>query len=102
VAGELRFYVRRSAEAEIAGALAWYEGKHPGLGIEFLAEVDRAFAQIREAPARWPLWHQDRPYRQHPLRRFPFLVLYRVTATYVRVAAVAHTSKRPGYWLGKP
>jgi hypothetical protein len=69
----------------------------PGIG-EFLAEVDRAFAQIRLAPERWPLWRPDRPYHQRLLRRFPFMVLYRVTAEYVRVAALAHMSRRPGYW----
>jgi hypothetical protein len=99
VAGERRFYVRRSAEREIASAVAWYRGKHPGLEIAFLGEVDLAFAQIRLAPDRWPLWRPDRPYRQRLLRRFPFMVLYRVATEYVRVAAVAHMSRRPGYWV---
>lgn len=98
MAGERRFYVRRSAETEIASAVAWYRGKRPGLELEFLAEVDRAFAQIRLAPERWPLWRPDRLYRQRPLRRFPFMVLYRVTTEYIRVVAVAHMSRRPGYW----
>jgi hypothetical protein len=101
VAGSRRFYVRRSAEAEIAGAVGWYRGKRPGLELEFLADVDRAFAEIRDAPERWPMWRPDRPYRRHLLRRFPFVVFYRVTDAYVRIAAVAHLSKRPGYWVRK-
>ena len=101
MAGSRRFYVRRSAEAEIAAAFDWYRGRRPGLELEFLADVDRAFAEIRDAPERWPIWRPDRPYRRHLLRKFPFVVFYRVTDTYVRVAAVAHMSKRPGYWLRK-
>jgi toxin ParE1/3/4 len=101
VAADRRFYVRPAAEAEIAGAVAWYRNRHPGLEVAFVEEVDRAFAEICEAPERWPLWRQDRPYRQRRLKRFPFVVLYRATDAYVRVAAVAHTSRRPGYWLGR-
>jgi toxin ParE1/3/4 len=93
-----KFYVRRPAEAELAAAISWYDSKRPGLGREFLAEVDRAFAKIHRAPERWPLWRADRPFRSLRLRRFPFVVFYRVTSGYVRVSAVAHTSRRPGYW----
>ena len=101
VVAERRFYVRPAAEAEIGGAIAWYRDKHRGLEVAFLKEIDRVFTEIRDAPERWPLWRQDRPYRQRRLRRFPFVVLYRVTDAYVRVAAVAHTSRRPGYWLAR-
>jgi hypothetical protein len=45
-----RFYVRESAEAEIAGSVAWYEAKHAGLGLEFLAEVERTSSEIRSTP----------------------------------------------------
>jgi hypothetical protein len=96
-----RFYVRRSAEAEIAAGVAWYNQKRPGLGLEFLAEVDRVFGKIREAPDRWPLWRSDRPFRKLRLPRFPFIVFYRVTETYVRVSAVAHMARRPGYWVNR-
>jgi toxin ParE1/3/4 len=101
VAADRRFYVGPSAEAEIAGAVGWYQSKHQGLEVAFVEDVDRAFSEIREAPDRWPLWRQDRPYRQRLLRRFPFVILYRVTEAHVRVVAVAHTSRRPGYWLGR-
>jgi toxin ParE1/3/4 len=101
VVAERRFFVRPAAETEIAGAIAWYRSKHPGLEVAFVEEIDRVFAEIREAPERWPLWRQDRPYRQRRLRRFPFVVLYRVTDAHVRVAAVAHAARRPGYWLAR-
>ena len=57
------------------GAVAWYRNRHSGLEVAFVEEVDRAFAEIGEAPERWPLWRQDRPYRQRRLKRFPFVVL---------------------------
>lgn len=30
------------AEAELVSAARWYEDKHPGLGVEFVAIVDQA------------------------------------------------------------
>lgn len=40
----------------------------------------------------------DGVHRSVPLRRFPFVVFYRVDESLIRVIAVAHKRKRPGYW----
>ena len=32
------------------------------------------------------------------MRRFPYLIVYRVTASAIQVVAVAHARRRPGYW----
>ena len=40
------------------------------------------------------------PYRWLPVQRFPYVLYYEILdPTRVRVYAVAHTSRRPGYWL---
>jgi hypothetical protein len=39
------------AEEELAQAAQWYESKRAGLGVEFVAVVDRALDEIRDAPA---------------------------------------------------
>lgn len=94
-----RFHVLPSAEAEVAEAITWYEAKKPGLGRELLVEIEQAFRQIQAAPETWPLWRADRPYRRRLLPRFPYEVLFVVTATDIVVEAVAHMKRRPGYWL---
>jgi hypothetical protein len=33
------------------------------------------------------------------VRGFPFALAYRVVGDVVRVEALAHTHRRPGYWL---
>jgi toxin ParE1/3/4 len=38
------------------------------------------------------------PTRQLVLRRFPYKIVYRVRAHDLYVVAIAHTSRRPGYW----
>jgi plasmid stabilization system protein ParE len=40
----------------------------------------------------------DELHRSVPLRRFPFILFYRVRETAVQIVAVAHKRKRPGYW----
>ena len=41
-----------NAEAELQPAAIWYEEKRRGLGIEFVAVVDRAFQSVLEN-RRW-------------------------------------------------
>jgi hypothetical protein len=47
---------------------------------------------------RLTLWRKDLPYRRHRVRRFPYLVFYAVAPEEIRVVAIAHAKRRPGYW----
>ena len=42
--------LHRVAEQEVAAAADWYEEQHPGLGVQFLTEVERAMEAIAERP----------------------------------------------------
>lgn len=68
------------AEAELQSAASWYEEKRRGLGIELIAVVDRAFQSILENPEAFPAWRPDRPYRTRLLKRFPYVVFFRIDA----------------------
>jgi toxin ParE1/3/4 len=89
------------AEAELQAAAIWYEEKRPGLGIEFVAVVDKAFDSILENPEACPVWRADRPYRKRFLKRFPYVAFFRIDAATVEIVAVAHAKRRPGYWLDR-
>ncbi len=88
---------------EIAEAAIWYEEQRIGLSVEFLLEMDRALAQIAERPgtfARLRDVPDDLVIRRALLERFPFgLVFVELPGDKLRVIAVAHTKRRPGYWL---
>lgn len=87
------------ARAEAVAAARWYEDREPGLGGDFVAEVQRAVGQIAEAPARWGRSPHDPRAQRLLLSRFPYAVVYVVGASgEVTIAAVAHTRRRPGYW----
>lgn len=88
---------------EIAEAAIWYEEQRDGLSTEFLLEIDRALARIAERPASFARL-LDVPVelviRRALVDRFPFgLIFIELPGDKLRVIAVAHTKRRPGYWL---
>jgi GNAT superfamily N-acetyltransferase len=88
---------------ELAAAAEWYEERGPGLGDELLAEVDRLTARIDARPASFP-FVLDAPrelgIRRALLKRFPFALVFMAKPDGdIRVIAVAHAKRRPGYWI---
>jgi toxin ParE1/3/4 len=84
------------ASAEYDAAFAWYLERSPDAALKFDAEVDRALAQIIQAPQRWTAGPHGT--RRFFLRQFPFILIYRERAVDIQIVAVAHTSRKPGYW----
>lgn len=88
-----------AAEDEFLEAIAWYEEERPGLGGEFLAEVERATRRIVSFPLH------GSPYlvgtRRIVLRRFPYSVVYWPDPDDLLVIAVAHSKRKPGYWRSR-
>lgn len=98
--------VRLSAEAidEVTEAAAWYRTRSPGLENEFLAELERVLSLIESSPASFPRLLDlpaDLKIRRALLPRFPYALVFMGLAAEVRVLAVAHTKRRPGYWLDR-
>ena len=80
-------------------AARFYERRRAGLGFDFLAEVERSIARMREYP------EAGRPVRaatrRRLLRRFPYGLLYRLDADEIVIVAVMHLRRRPGYWRNR-
>ena len=88
------------ATAELDEAAAWYERRKAGLGREFLLSVDEAIHRIRDNPRIGSRYKNTR-FRYVLVRRFPYLVFYAESASDVRVMAVAHGRRKPGYWKNR-
>lgn len=84
------------AQQDIAEAYAWYEGRRPGLGEEFLSCVEACAEAIRRAPDMHPVVHES--YHRVLVRRFPYSVFYEHTEGAVTVYGVFHTSRDPKKW----
>ncbi|MCH7532352.1 MAG: type II toxin-antitoxin system RelE/ParE family toxin [Gemmatimonadetes bacterium] len=88
--------VHPAALAELTEASAFYEERAPGLGRDLFEEAVRVFQLIGENPSIAAEFEE--PYRRYLCRRFPFSVVYRESRGGVRVLAVMHQRRRPGYW----
>ena len=85
------------ALAELHDAAAFYAEKaNVELGLAFVAEFERATNLVLENPMLGAIFRGAR--RRHLLRRFPYSIIYQVTAAELRIVAVAHHRRRPSYW----
>jgi plasmid stabilization system protein ParE len=99
-----RIRVEDAARDELRAAVAWYEEKRPGLGAEFLAEVQGTLELIERHPGlggHVPQVASERGARRLPLRRFPYAIVYRQREAEIQVVAFAHHSRKPGYWRSR-
>jgi toxin ParE1/3/4 len=95
----LRFDDEATEELEMAAA--WYEARRRNLGIDFTTAVREALQRIAATPRTWPLV-RDVPerlnVRRFLLRRFPYSIVFIELREEIRVLAIAHTSREPGFW----
>lgn len=74
-------------------AYNWYETQKPGLGEEFLEELDVLYHKLESHPEYFGKVKKN--FRQVALKRFPFVIVYEIIKTEVVVFAVFHTSRNP-------
>jgi plasmid stabilization system protein ParE len=85
-----------AAEAELAEAVAHYDGQMPGLGVAFLDEVEAALKRIAAFPEAWQKLSANT--RRCRLHRFPYGLIYRVRHDSTLIVAVGHLHREPEYW----
>jgi plasmid stabilization system protein ParE len=90
----------REAQADANEAIDWYVGEAAFLAAdEFTNELDQALAMLTTFP---PLGGKSaHNTRIVPLHNFPCSLIYRLQTDTIRVIAIVHHSRRPGYWAGR-
>jgi len=89
--------LHNEASIEYDAAFDWYLQRSEEAAITFDAEVNHAIQLIVASPQRWPMGPHGT--RRFLLRRFPFFLIYReCTPSEIQIVAIAHTSRKPGYW----
>ncbi|HEV7765964.1 MAG TPA: type II toxin-antitoxin system RelE/ParE family toxin [Thermoanaerobaculia bacterium] len=92
----MQFRFHPEADEELFEAQAWYEKRSEAAAQAFAMESDHALSRIADAPLRYPQgWRGEHRFL---LDRFPYTLLYRVRGDHIYITAVAHQSRRPGYW----
>jgi toxin ParE1/3/4 len=88
-------YHEESAE-ELLSEIRYLEVRAQGLGRRFLEEVKRGESHIVQFPEAG---EEVRPgIRKRLLRTFRYSLIYSVEQEGPLILAIAHHSRRPGYW----
>jgi len=88
------------AKKEFLESIKFYENCRLGLGKSFSKSVEKAIQRIVEAPFQYRILVS--PFRRYLLQKFPFFVIYSIEPDHIRIIAIAHTKRKPGYWFSRP
>lgn len=89
--------IHSEASKELDGAIHYYETQKPGLGLDFLAEIERIIDRIQQNPNIGAIYKLT-DLRRYPAQRFPFLVFYSDQQEFIWIVAIAHSRRKPRYW----
>ncbi len=86
-----------AAVQELEDAALYYGGIEEALGQKFTAAAEAAVMWIRSHPeGSHPFSGAARKFR---LERFPYALVYEFDYDLIRILAVMHLHREPGYWM---
>ena len=101
----MKYRIHPEAEAEAEEAAEWYGAQVPTLAIEFARQYALAIDWIVEKPKQYALADDAPPdvecRNMLRLGRFPYRVVYALIGDEIYFIAVAHHSRKPGYWTSR-
>lgn len=77
----------------VKNAYDWYEKQKPGLGEDFLKDLDSLYHKLELTPEYYGKVKKN--FRQAALKRFSYVIVYEIIKNEVIVFAVFHTSRNP-------
>ena len=96
----MKLSLTQQAEQELVEGARFYAREvDVQLGQDFIAAFERSAQLLLDQPHLGAPWRGA--IRRLPLRRFPYSIIYVSTAEEVRVLAVAHQRRKPGFWRGR-
>lgn len=88
-----------AAREEFLEEVAYYNTAQEGLGARFAAAVEKATALALAFPEVGS--PSKAGTRRVIVKDFPFSLIYKPTPVGIVIFAVAHQSRRPGYWTSR-
>lgn len=93
---ELPIAFHPDARTDALAAYEWYAERSQEAAVAFQGELEKAGSASQRSPERWAKYLSGT--RRYLLKRFPFVVVYRVTDERIEIIAVAHGRRMPGFW----
>ncbi len=96
----MRLSLNDEAQTDVDSAVDWYIADGALVVAEdFYNALDKTFALLSKYPSMGEqVAHGMRILSLHD---FPYSLIYRIQGDEIRVIAIAHHSRRPGYWVGR-
>ena len=91
-----RLDAEAAVEFDVESAFDWYESEEPGLGLQFLEQLRRAYRRILENPHGYQELRSG--IRRGLTRQFPYAVYFFIEDDTVLILAVLHTVRDPAEW----
>lgn len=96
----MRYWLHPEAENDLRDAAEFYrEHADTSLSQALLTEFEHAVSMLLQHPGLGALWRRGK--RRYVMRRFPYSVIYGVAGEEMRILAIAHHNRHPGYWRGR-
>jgi toxin ParE1/3/4 len=87
------------ATAELADSVSFYRDRGGGrLADRFKQHVLQGYNAIIANPDRYPPERDVPGVQKFRLKHFPFSILYINRPDHIWIVAIAHGSRKPGYW----
>jgi toxin ParE1/3/4 len=99
-----RMRLLEEASQEATEAAAWYEHERAGLGRDFAQAIEAALDLLQDdiiPLTPMPGAAGARGTKRLILKRFPYDVVVQERPGEIIVVAMAHHSRRPGYWRNR-
>ena len=94
---QINFYPE--ALDEYSESLTWYRQRSDYAATKFESAVADAVNRIAADPNRFVLVEGGA--RACSMGRLPYLIIFYIEPEFVSIAAIAHQSRQPGYWLSR-
>ena len=80
-------------------ALDHYESESIFAGDSFKSEFEVAIARIKAMPTRYSPYFGSPIFRRARLSSFPYLIIYRIIPSGIRITVIKHESRHPRYGM---
>jgi len=95
----MRLWFAPAGQAEYVGVAAHYKALGSARGRAFAEDFRAALDAILAFPQSSSA--DGDGVRKKVLRRHPYIIVYRASDQDIEVVALAHTSRKPGYWRNR-
>ena len=84
------------AETDFNESYEYYLEDSPKVADTFFRRINICFEDIKQNPNSFPFAYKD--IRKYVVKKFPFVIYYRIIDSIIQVIGIFHTSRNPEIW----